>query len=84
MKTTSAEHGQNTEHVLPMFCACSFYGNSMNNLLPYCGLDDARISASEKDLPVCKTGQDSVELSNRNEIRKVSQGKLEILHFEAQ
>ena len=26
--------------------------NSMNNLLSYCGLTDARISASEKDLPV--------------------------------
>ena len=25
----------------------------MNNLLLYCGLVDARISASEKDLPVC-------------------------------
>jgi hypothetical protein len=24
----------------------------MNNLLTYCGLVDARISASEKDLPV--------------------------------
>jgi hypothetical protein len=46
MKTTSAEHGQN------MFFACSFHGNSMNNLLSYCGLVDARISASEKDLPV--------------------------------
>ena len=33
-------------------CACSFHGNSMNNLLSYCGLVDARISASEKDLPV--------------------------------
>ena len=40
--------------VLPMFCACSFHGNSMNNLLSYCGLVDARISASEKDLPTCK------------------------------
>ena len=29
---------------------CSFHGNSMNNLLSYCGLVDARISASEKDL----------------------------------
>ena len=48
MKTTSAEH------VLPMFCACSFYGNSMNDLLSYCGLADAGISASEKDLPVIK------------------------------
>ena len=40
------------ERVLPMFCACSFLGNSMNNLLSYCGLVDATISASEKDLPV--------------------------------
>ena len=41
------------EHVLPMFCACSFHGNSMNNLLLYCGLMDAKIRASDKDLPVC-------------------------------
>ena len=41
-----------TEHVLPMFYAYTFHGNSMNNLLSYCGLVDARISASEKDLPV--------------------------------
>ena len=27
-------------------------GNSMHNILSYCGLVDARISASEKDLPV--------------------------------
>ena len=27
-------------------------GKSMNNLLSYCGLVDARISASEKDLSV--------------------------------
>ena len=46
MKTTSAEH------VLPMFCAYSFRDNSMNNILSYCGLVDARTSASEKDLPV--------------------------------
>ena len=39
-------------HVLPMFCTFSFHGNSMNNLLSYCGLVDARISTSEKDLPV--------------------------------
>ena len=39
-------------HVLPMFCACSFHGNSMNNLFTYYGLVDATISASEKDLPV--------------------------------
>ena len=29
---------------------------TMNNLLSYCGLVDARISASEKDLPVQQTG----------------------------
>ena len=44
----------NPQYVLPMFCACSFHGNSMNNLLSYCGLVDARISASEKDLLVPK------------------------------
>ena len=26
----------------------------MNNVLSYCGLDDARISASEKDVPVTR------------------------------
>ena len=46
MKTASAEHGQN------MFCACSFHGNFINNLLSYCGLVDENVSASEKDLPV--------------------------------
>ena len=37
-----------------MFCACSFHGNSMNNLLSYCGLIDAKIRASGRDLPVPK------------------------------
>ena len=46
MITTRAEHGQN------IFCACSFPGNSMYNLLSYCGLIDAKIRASEKDLRV--------------------------------
>ena len=32
-------------------------GKSMNNLLSYCGLVDARINASEKDLPVRGTDQ---------------------------
>ena len=42
-----------------MYTACSelgifmyWTGDSMSNLLPYCGLVDVRISASEKDLPV--------------------------------
>ena len=40
------KHCQNT------FCACSFHGNSMNNLLSYCGLIDVKIRTSDKDLPV--------------------------------
>ena len=31
-----------------------FSGNSMNNLLSYCGLSDSRMRASEIDLPVKK------------------------------
>ena len=44
-----------TIYVHNMFWACSFHvrtGKSMNNILSYCGLVVARISASEKDLPV--------------------------------
>ena len=47
------------EHVLHVFCPCSalvvfmcWTGNSMNNLLSYCGLIDAKIRASDKDLSV--------------------------------
>ena len=47
-----------------MFCACSFHGDFMNNLLVYCGLVDARKSASEKDLPV-------VSLRIGNEILRI-------------
>ena len=42
----------NAEHVLLMFCLCSALVVFMDNLLSYCGLVDARKSASEKDLPV--------------------------------
>ena len=60
-----AEHGENmlctkivltvcTQYVFPwfefgifMYCTCS-----MSNLLSYCGLVDAKIRASDKDLPV--------------------------------
>ena len=38
-----------------MFCTSSFHGNSMNNYLSCGGLVDAKISASEKDLPVSKS-----------------------------
>ena len=37
-----------TQHVVNLY----FSGNSMHNLLSYCGLTDARMRASEKDLPV--------------------------------
>ena len=45
MGRTWVEHGQN------MFCACTIHGNSMNNLLSS-WLIDAKIRASDKDLPV--------------------------------
>ena len=68
MKTTSSEHVvyincfecQNKKQL--MYTTCSelvvfmyWTGKSMNNLSSYCGLIDARISTSEKDLPVKKT-----------------------------
>ena len=40
---------------VPLYSTCKFMYlicDSMNNLLSYSGLVDARISASEKDLPV--------------------------------
>ena len=40
-----------SELVFFSFWSCK----SMNNLLSYCGLTDARMNASEKDLPVLKT-----------------------------
>ena len=44
-----------TQHVLPRFVLGIFMYwtcNSLNNLLSYCGLVDAKIRASDKDLPV--------------------------------
>ena len=38
-----------TQHVVNFY----FSGNSMNNLFSYCGLTDARMWASEKDLCTC-------------------------------
>ena len=69
-KTTSSEHVVyihcffvfvltfKTIYVHNMFWACSFHvrtGKSMNNLLSYCGLVDARIRGSDKDLPVTES-----------------------------
>ena len=54
---------QKTIFVHSLFSSCSelgifmyWTGNSMNNLLSYFGLFDAKIRASDKDLPV-KVGQ---------------------------
>ena len=47
-----------TQHVLPRFELGFFMYwtcNSMNNLSSYCGLVDAKIRASDKDLPVLGT-----------------------------
>ena len=41
-------HTTCSEHVI----FSHWTGNSMNNFLSYCGLVDAKISTSEKDLPV--------------------------------
>ena len=55
----------------------------MNNLLSYCGLVDARISASEKDLPVKCTQEDLGSLVclnlKRNKVPK--QIELKILTY---
>ena len=67
MKTASSEHvmyincsecqNKNIENFVYTTCSelvvfMYWTINSMNNLLSYCGLVDARISYSEKDLPV--------------------------------
>ena len=42
-----------TQHVFPRFELGIFmFGYPMNNLSSYCGLVDAKIRASDKDLPV--------------------------------
>ena len=66
-KTTCSEHVaykncsecQNKNKIQFVYTTCSelavflyWSGNSMNDLLSCCGLVDARISASDKDLPV--------------------------------
>ena len=63
-KNTSLEHvvykycfecqNKKTNFCTQLVLNLYFSSNSMNKLLPYCGLTDARISASEKDLPVIK------------------------------
>ena len=52
-----------TQHVLPRFELGTFMYwtcKSMNNLSSYCGLVDAKIRASDKDLPVKKMSSTTV------------------------
>ena len=50
VKTKTKKNNFCTQHVLNLYFSC----NSMNNLSSYCGLTDARMRASEKNLPVIK------------------------------
>ena len=50
----------------------------MNNLLSYCGLVDARISASEKDLPVLGKKFD-VDVLLTNEVNSSTELKTSLL-----
>ena len=64
-----------------MFYACIFHGNSKNNLLSYCGLVDARISGSEKDLPVLRSRQATVCLIGATMVAASVGGLCEIIHL---
>ena len=55
------KHRTWAEHILSMFCACTFHGNSMSNLLSYCELIDAKIRDSDKDLPVPSFSKKAVD-----------------------
>ena len=46
---------QKKKFCTPLVLILYFSGNSMKNLLSYCELTDARMSSSEKDLPVMLT-----------------------------
>ena len=48
VKTKTKKNMFCTQHVVNLY----FSWNSINNLSSYCGLTDARMRASEKDLPV--------------------------------
>ena len=55
-----------SEHVPSLQFSCTeLSSNSMNNHLLYCWLVDARISASDKDLPVPKLKDTNTKLENK-------------------
>jgi hypothetical protein len=47
-----------------------FSGNSMNNLMSYCGLTDARTRASEKDIPVPDSYQGFINILWKRRLMK--------------
>jgi hypothetical protein len=51
-------------HVLSLEFSCAKLVNSMDNILSYCGLVNARISTSEKDLPVFQPIVQAIEYSS--------------------
>ena len=56
-----------TQHVVNLY----FWGNSMNNLLSYFGLTDARMRASEKYLPVRRLIQLATKKEDANKIYRL-------------
>ena len=59
-KTKTKKNNFYTQHVLNLY----YLGKSMNNLLSCCGLTDAIIRVSEKDLPVLCVNCQFVENKN--------------------
>ena len=43
----------------------------MNNVLSYCGLVDARLRTSKKDLPFCKENADFIDVDARDVFRAI-------------
>ena len=52
MSETISVHNMFSSGLSLEFSCFELVHNSMNNLLSYCGLVDAKIRASDKDLPV--------------------------------
>ena len=63
-------------HVLILEFSCTYWTcNSMNNLSSYCGLVDAKIRASDKDLPVQKVSANNMNI--KKELPEIFQSILD-------
>ena len=67
VKTKTKKTNFCTQYVVNLY----FSENSMNNLLSYCGLTDARMRASEKDLPVLQITHSEAEIPKELEQPKI-------------